>query len=97
LSPELFFRIEDRHITVKPMKGTAPRGLTLEDDERRGRELAACEKNRAENVMIVDLMRNDLSLICHTGTVKATRLFEVERFPSLWQMTSTIEGDLAGS
>ena len=97
LSPELFFRIEDRHITVKPMKGTAPRGLTLEDDERRGRELAACEKNRAENVMIVDLMRNDLSRICHTGTVKATRLFEVERFPSLWQMTSTIEGDLAGS
>jgi para-aminobenzoate synthetase / 4-amino-4-deoxychorismate lyase len=97
LSPELFFRIADRHITVKPMKGTAPRGLTLEDDERRGRALAACEKNRAENVMIVDLMRNDLSRICCTGSVKAARLFEVERFPSLWQMTSTIEGDLAGS
>ncbi len=95
LSPELFFNIENGHITVKPMKGTAPRGLTLEDDEQRGRELAASEKNRAENVMIVDLMRNDLSRICRTGSVKATRLFEVERFPSLWQMTSTIEGDLA--
>ena len=95
LSPELFFRIENGHITVKPMKGTAPRGLMLEDDDQRGRELAASEKNRAENVMIVDLMRNDLSRICRTGTVKATRLFDVERFPSLWQMTSTIEGDLA--
>jgi para-aminobenzoate synthetase/4-amino-4-deoxychorismate lyase len=95
LSPELFFHMESGHITVKPMKGTAPRGLMLEDDEQRGRELAASEKNRAENVMIVDLMRNDLSRICKTGTVKATRLFEVERFPSLWQMVSTIEGDLA--
>jgi para-aminobenzoate synthetase/4-amino-4-deoxychorismate lyase len=95
LSPELFFRIENGHITVKPMKGTAPRGLMLEDDDQRGRELAGSEKNRAENVMIVDLMRNDLSRICRTGTVKATRLFDVERFPSLWQMTSTIEGDLA--
>jgi para-aminobenzoate synthetase/4-amino-4-deoxychorismate lyase len=95
LSPELFFHIESERITVKPMKGTAPRGLMLEDDEQRGRELAASEKNRAENVMIVDLMRNDLSRICRTGTVKATRLFEVERFASLWQMTSTIQGDLA--
>jgi para-aminobenzoate synthetase / 4-amino-4-deoxychorismate lyase len=95
LSPELFFRIENGHITVKPMKGTAPRGLTLDEDERRGRELSVSEKNRAENVMIVDLMRNDLSRICRIGTVKATRLFEVERFPSVWQMTSTIEGDLA--
>ena len=95
LSPELFFHVENGHITVKPMKGTAPRGLMLEDDEQRGRELAASEKNRAENVMIVDLLRNDLSRICKTGTVKATRLFEVERFPTLWQMVSTIEGDLA--
>jgi para-aminobenzoate synthetase/4-amino-4-deoxychorismate lyase len=95
LSPELFFRIENGHITVKPMKGTSSRGLMLADDDQRGRELAASEKNRAENVMIVDLMRNDLSRICRTGTVKTTRLFEVERFPSLWQMTSTVEGDLA--
>ena len=95
LSPELFFHIENNHIIVKPMKGTAPRGLTLQDDDERGRELAESEKNRAENVMIVDLMRNDLSRICRQGTVKVARLFEVERFPSLWQMTSTIEGRLA--
>ena len=73
LSPELFFRIENGHVTVKPMKGTAPRGLTLSEDDRRGQELSVCEKNRAENVMIVDLMRNDLSRICVTRTVKATR------------------------
>src|SRR6202171_6433945 len=94
LSPELFFRIKNGHITVKPMKGTAPRGFTLADDDQRGKELAVSEKNRAENVMIVDLMRNDLSRICRAGTVKATRLFKVERFPSVWQITWTIEGEL---
>jgi len=94
LSPELFFQIRDRRVVVKPMKGTADRGLTLEDDVRSGAALQASEKNRAENVMIVDLMRNDLGRICATGSVKTTRLFEVERFPSVWQMTSTIEGRL---
>jgi len=94
LSPELFFNIRGRHIVVKPMKGTADRGLTLEDDVRRAEALHVSEKNRAENVMIVDLMRNDLGRICATGSVKTTRLFEVERFPSVWQMTSTIEGRL---
>ena len=81
-------------IVVKPMKGTADRGLTLEDDVRRAEALRVSEKNRAENVMIVDLMRNDLGRICSNGSVKTTRLFEVERFPSVWQMTSTIEGHL---
>jgi len=94
LSPELFFEIRGRRIVVKPMKGTADRGLTLEDDGRRGEALQASEKNRAENVMIVDLMRNDLGRICSSGSVNTTRLFEVERFPSVWQMTSTIEGHL---
>lgn len=94
LSPELFFSIRDRRIVVKPMKGTADRGLTLEDDVRHAEALRVSEKNRAENVMIVDLMRNDLGRICSTGSVKTTRLFEVERFPSVWQMTSTIEGRL---
>ena len=94
LSPELFFNIRGRDILVKPMKGTADRGLTLEDDLRRAEALRVSEKNRAENVMIVDLMRNDLGRICSTGSVKTTRLFEVERFPSVWQMTSTIEGQL---
>ncbi|MBZ5695142.1 MAG: aminodeoxychorismate synthase component I [Acidobacteriia bacterium] len=94
LSPELFFEIRGDHILVKPMKGTADRGLTLEDDARHAEALRVSEKNRAENVMIVDLMRNDLGRICRTGSVRTTRLFEVERFPSVWQMTSTIEGDL---
>jgi len=94
LSPELFFRAQGGHITVKPMKGTAPRGRTLAEDIQQGRELEVSEKNRAENVMIVDLMRNDLGRICRTGSVRTTRLFEVERFGSVWQMTSTIEGEL---
>jgi para-aminobenzoate synthetase / 4-amino-4-deoxychorismate lyase len=94
LSPELFFNIRGRRIVVKPMKGTADRGLTLEDDVRSAEALRVSEKNRAENVMIVDLMRNDLGRICSTGSVKTTRLFEVERFPSVWQMTSTVEGHL---
>ena len=94
LSPELFFNIRGRRIVVKPMKGTADRGLTLEDDVRCAEALRVSEKNRAENVMIVDLMRSDLGRICRTGSVKTPRLFEVERFPSVWQMTSTVEGHL---
>lgn len=94
LSPELFFQIEDGRITVRPMKGTAPRGRTLEEDIAAGEALRVDEKNRAENVMIVDLMRNDLGRICRTGTVKTPNLFDVERYPSVWQMTSTVEGEL---
>ena len=94
LSPELFFQIERGRITVKPMKGTAARGLTFQDDVAGAAALRASEKNRAENAMIVDLMRNDLGRICRTGSVKTPKLFEVERYPSLWQMTSDIEGEL---
>jgi para-aminobenzoate synthetase/4-amino-4-deoxychorismate lyase len=94
LSPELFFQIDRGRIVVKPMKGTAPRGRLLEDDIVSAEELRASPKNRAENVMIVDLMRNDLGRICRTGSVKTPKLFEVERYPTLWQMTSTIEGEL---
>jgi para-aminobenzoate synthetase/4-amino-4-deoxychorismate lyase len=95
LSPEMFFEIREGRITVRPMKGTAPRGLLLHDDEIAAQRLAASEKNRAENVMIVDLMRNDLGRICRPGTVKTTSLFDVERYPSVWQMTSTVKGMLA--
>lgn len=94
LSPELFFRVEDGGITTRPMKGTAPRGLWSEDDRSRAEELRGSEKERAENLMIVDLMRNDLGRICRTGSVKTTGLFHVERLPSVWQMTSTVEGAL---
>jgi para-aminobenzoate synthetase / 4-amino-4-deoxychorismate lyase len=95
LSPEMFFEIRDGRISVRPMKGTAPRGLLLADDQVAAGRLRASEKNRAENVMIVDLMRNDLGRICRPGTVKTTSLFDVERYPSVWQMTSTIRGELA--
>jgi len=94
LSPELFFEIENRRIMVRPMKGTAPRGRNLEEDIAAGEALRVDEKNRAENVMIVDLMRNDLGRVCRTGSVKTPKLFDVERYPSVWQMTSTVEGEL---
>ena len=96
LSPEMFFEIEGRSIFVRPMKGTAPRGKLLQDDKRAAEQLRNSEKNRAENVMIVDLVRNDLGRICRPGSVKTTSLFDVERYPSVWQMTSTIRGELAG-
>ena len=93
-SPELFFRRHANRITVRPMKGTAPRGRDLAEDARVMAWLAADEKNRAENVMIVDLMRNDLGRICDFGTVAVTDLFAVERYLGLLQMTSTIRGEL---
>lgn len=94
LSPEMFFETEGGRIKVRPMKGTTTRGRTLEEDLLAADQLRNSEKNRAENVMIVDLMRSDLGRICRTGSVKTTSLFDVERYPSLWQMTSTIEGEL---
>jgi para-aminobenzoate synthetase/4-amino-4-deoxychorismate lyase len=93
-SPELFFRREGRRIVVRPMKGTCPRGRDLEEDARNAAWLASDEKNRAENVMIVDLLRNDLGRICAAGSVRVTDLFRVERYSGLLQMTSTVEGEL---
>lgn len=93
-SPELFFRIDGNKITTKPMKGTVKRGLTKEEDEENIRFLASDEKNRAENVMIVDLLRNDLSRIAKTGTVKVEKLFEIETHKTVHQMTSTISAEL---
>lgn len=86
-SPELFFRAEGRGITMKPMKGTALKGTG------RRNELSA-GKNRAENLMIVDLIRNDLGRICETDSVKAPRLFDIEEYKTLYQMTSTVTGRL---
>lgn len=90
-SPELFFTKSEDTITCQPMKGTTTRGLTLEDDEAHARALALSEKNRAENIMIVDMVRNDLGRIAIPGTVRTTSLFDVTRFPTIWQMTSTVE------
>jgi len=97
-SPELFFRLEangpTRSIVTRPMKGTAPRGRNPSEDRDQSEWLRNDPKNRAENVMIVDLLRNDLGRLCKYGTVRAENLFAVERYPTLWQMTSTITGEL---
>ncbi|WP_308033490.1 bifunctional chorismate-binding protein/class IV aminotransferase [Neisseria bergeri] len=90
-SPELFLKIgSDGTISTEPMKGTAPI-LSDGQDERRAAELQADPKNRAENVMIVDLLRNDLGKIAQTGKVCVPEPFKVSRFGSVWQMTSTIQ------
>lgn len=92
LSPELFFQLDGNRLVTRPMKGTAARGRWREEDEALGAALGTSEKNRAENVMIVDLCRNDLSRVCDVGSVRATSLFDVEPYPTVWQMVSTVEG-----
>ncbi len=94
LSPELFFERNGDRLTTKPMKGTAPRGRCPEEDRALGEALRASTKNRAENVMIVDLCRNDVTRVCEVGSVQATSLFDVHRYPTVWQMVSTVEGRL---
>ncbi|PWH13915.1 MAG: aminodeoxychorismate synthase component I [Anaerolineae bacterium] len=90
-SPELFFSLDGGHLVSKPMKGTAPRGLRLEDDVAQANWLKQSEKNRAENVMIVDMVRNDMGRIARIGSVHVPKLFEVEKYRTVWQMTSTVE------
>jgi para-aminobenzoate synthetase / 4-amino-4-deoxychorismate lyase len=100
LSPELFFRIDPpdaaggRRLTTRPMKGTAPRGRAPAEDAALRGALVADPKNRAENLMIVDLLRNDLSVVCEPGSVRVPVLFETEQHPTLTQMTSTVTGTL---
>jgi len=89
-SPELFFHLDGKRITCRPMKGTVPRGRTTPEDDLQSSWLKHSEKNRAENVMIVDMIRNDLGKIAEIGSVRVPSLFEVERYPTLWQMTSTV-------
>lgn len=94
LSPELFFRREGKHISTRPMKGTAPRGRTPREDARLKTWLAVDEKQRAENLMIVDLLRNDLGRVAKIGSVEVTDLFTVETYRSVHQMTSGITAEL---
>ena len=92
-SPELFFYLDGNKLSSRPMKGTASRGLTLRDDIKQAQWLHHSEKNRAENIMIVDMVRNDMGRIAHTGSVQADRLFAIEKYPTLWQMTSTVTAE----
>lgn len=96
-SPELFFRLDGRRLVTRPMKGTRPRGRWPDEDRRMAEELAQSGKDRAENLMIVDLLRNDMGRISQTGSVRVARLFDVERYETVWQMTSTIESETAAT
>jgi len=93
-SPELFFSLERRKITAKPMKGTSPRGKNFFEDATEKKKLFLSEKNRAENLMIVDLLRNDLGKISRQNSVVVKNLFAIETYESLLQMTSTIKSAL---
>jgi para-aminobenzoate synthetase/4-amino-4-deoxychorismate lyase len=95
-SPELFFELDGDRLTTRPMKGTAPRGRWSDEDRAAARRLAASSKERAENVMIVDLLRNDLGRLAVPGSVEVDRLFATERYPTVWQLTSTLSCRLAG-
>jgi para-aminobenzoate synthetase/4-amino-4-deoxychorismate lyase len=89
-SPELFFSLEGEDIVTRPMKGTAARGRSSGEDKRAAEELHGSEKNRAENLMITDMIRNDLGRIARPGSVCVPGLFTLERYPTLWQMTSEV-------
>ena len=93
-SPELFFAIDDQRITTRPMKGTAPRGADESEDRRRAADLFQSEKNRAENLMIVDMLRNDLGQLAEVGSVTVNDLYRLEGYPTVWQLTSTVEAQL---
>lgn len=93
-SPELFFEIESNKIISKPMKGTIKRGKYFSDDLTHKNSLALSEKNKAENLMIVDLIRNDLGRIAKFNSVKVDSLFDIEKYESLFQMTSTISAEI---
>jgi len=95
-SPERFLRLDQngRHVETRPIKGTRPRGLGPMHDAALGRALSESDKDRAENVMIVDLLRNDLSRVCRPGTVRVPELFALEQHPTVHHLVSTVVGEL---
>ncbi|MBN2301362.1 MAG: aminodeoxychorismate synthase component I [Lentisphaerae bacterium] len=96
-SPELFLHLNGQKTISRPMKGTYARGLTYSDDIDREHTLMESEKNRAENIMIVDMVRNDLGRVAQPGSVKVAERFRVERFPTILQLTSTVEARISAS
>ena len=93
-SPEEFLHLENGAVLTRPMKGTRPRGLTPDEDRRIAAELLASEKDRAENIMIVDLMRSDLGKVCAPGSIEVPELFAIEEYPTVFQMVSSVSGKL---
>lgn len=96
VSPETFLRADGRQLVVRPIKGTRPRYDDPVEDARAAEALRTSEKERAENVMVVDLERNDLGQVCEIGSVTVPELFAVERHPTVWQLVSTVRGRLRG-
>ena len=94
MSPELFFEQNDRELTTRPMKGTTQRGMTDQEDLEQASWLEQDPKNRSENMMIVDLLRNDMNRISEVGSEYVERLCQVEQYSTVWQMTSTIKSRL---
>ena len=94
MSPELFFEQNDRELTTRPMKGTTQRGVTDQEDLEQASWLEQDPKNRSENMMIVDLLRNDMNRISEVGSEHVERLCQVEQYSTVWQMTSTIKSQL---
>jgi len=94
-SPERFLELRSGRVESRPIKGTRPRGHTAAQDQAFARELEASAKDRAENVMIVDVLRNDLGRVCVVGSVRTTGLCELEHFPQVFHLTSTVTGSLA--
>ena len=95
ISPERFLLLKNGQIETKPIKGTRPRGLCAQTDQIEADTLRSSTKDRAENVMIVDLLRNDLGKVCQPGSVEVPALFAIESFPAVHHLVSTVTGDLS--
>lgn len=96
-SPELFFSLENKRLFCKPMKGTSRRGKTFEEDLILMDALRASKKNKAENIMITDMLRNDMGRISEPGSVKVSSKYDIEKYSTVWQMTSSVESETTAS